>query len=232
MDFLTVLEQPLSEWSAHFGVILPIQWPEFILKARQPQRQVLEQLYRNRMALWVSTQPEINPKRPIVRPEQLESKENELYQALLKQGNLEEKIIKMHATAPRVSGRILDSLVTKYPRHVRAIYYIDTNQRYCGSHKPAEVRKSVDLGLAYKAQIRKYSKNCFDPFGRGHDLLHETKDGRCVLFSLCKFMFHCWAERNHVYSYLAEHYEEVTRVQREDQQRLRPKNKKKRLRVE
>ncbi len=60
---------------------------------------------------------------------------------------------------------------------------------WCGSREPPAYKKRVDLGQSYKAQVRKYSKNCFDPFGRGSDVLHRTKDGRYMTFSIRRLMF-------------------------------------------
>ena len=67
-----------------------------------------------------------------------------------------------------ISLRIFDFLCTKYIKNRNIIYYIEK----CGKKTP------FNLNVAYKAQLKAYSKLQFDPFKR-----HDRIDIQCPLSS-------------------------------------------------
>ena len=65
-----------------------------------------------------------------------------------------------------ISLRIFDYLCTKYIKNRNVIYYIDSNSK----------KIPFNLNVAYKAQLKAYSKLQFDPFKR-----HKRLDIDCEL---------------------------------------------------
>lgn len=67
-----------------------------------------------------------------------------------------------------ISLRIFDFLCTKYIKNKNVIYYIEKNGK----------KKAFNLSVAYKAQLKAYSKLQFDPFKR-----HDRIEIACALSS-------------------------------------------------
>ena len=190
--------------------------PAFVVKSP-----TLAQLYYDRVIEtgMLRRKPVVSKRRALVTPENLVGKEKKFYEALLKEHDIDAQIMRLNESK-NVSGRILDSLVTKFPKVSDVTYYVSNGTFY--QTKPDNVNCiEVNLADSYTSHIKDYSKSCFDPFGRGHDILHTTKSGQKIPFSLCRFMFHRWAEKYCVYQFLNLHFEEVALLQRKDQQRLR-----------
>ena len=74
----------------------------------------------------------------------------------------------------KISLRIFDFLCTKYIKTNNVIYYIEKNGR----------KIPFNLNVAYKAQLKAYSKLQFDPFKR-----HERIDIECNLSPNKKLFF-------------------------------------------
>jgi len=106
----------------------------------------------------------------------LENKNDLLLTSLLKfykkSNNM--KILHKHITkSATVSLRVFDFLCTKYVKNKNVIYYIEKH----GKKHP------FNLSVAYKAQLKAYSKLQFDPFKR-HNRIEinciHCKDGKLV----------------------------------------------------
>ena len=201
-----MLDLPENTWLAIFGV--GIEVPSFVRT-----NPALLKLFYSRVVKTglIVRKPVIKFRRPQVLPSELPKKERDLYEKLLLENDLDAQIESMQKCSRMISGRILDSLVTKFPSVHDSVYYI-ADGNYSSTH--TENAEQVDLGKSYKMSIKEHSKTCFDPFGRGHDVIHVTKTGRKIAFSLCKLMFHRWAEKKRVYDFLSDHYAQVVQLQR------------------
>ena len=195
--------------------------PEFVKNSPH-----LAQLYYNRVLEtgMIRRKITIGKRRVQLSPLEISEKEKQIYEDLLKDPTIDQQIGRLQSETRLVSGRILDSLVTKYPNVADTNYYLVDGK--FSALKPATGDfEQVDLCESYKSHIKKYTKACFDPFGRGHDILHVTKSGQVIPFSLRRFMFHRWAERYGVYDFLAHHFDEVASLQRKGQQQARMQKK-------
>lgn len=219
-DYLHIINQSQSEWSARFGPDLPILWPDFIVNLAPQQRNSLQELFQKVLVRWRTTKPVTYNKRRICLRSELTGREKELYEQW--HDRLDTELVQQRI--PEFSGRILDSVVTKFPKQHTALYYID--ERGYQKTRTSDRATEVNIALAYKEQVSLYSKSCFDPFGRGHDILHETSDGRWLLFSLCKFLFHRWAQSIHLYDFLRDNLAILAQMQRSDQMKQRQRGQK------
>lgn len=189
----------------------------------------------------------VGKRRPVKDVSQLTPKEQEVYQGLMRQvGHDEDRLLSLadlvqHGpkTAHHISGRVIDTLVTKYPRMNEVSYYLDFSESVggCGRYVPREQVSQLknrrhlhyfSICSSYRNQMRLNGKAFFDPFGRGTEVYHRLSDGSWMLMSLCKFSFFLWAQQHAVFEFLDQHYDEVTRVQRVDairaKQPLHPKS--------
>lgn len=180
-------------------------------------------------------------KKTIIRPSEMTAKQQKIYEELQRDAHFEENVIWMKTQtiasligAPaghRVSGRVVDSLMTKYPRAEDVHYYIDvtdrphtryvSRERFWRERDPARQYVLFNISSAYRSHMLLYAKTFFDPFGRGVEVLHRTANGQFLTFSMCKLIFYIWARQNHVFDFLKDKYENIARVQRDDQQRQR-----------
>jgi hypothetical protein len=181
-------------------------------------------------------------KKEVIRVSQMTLKQMDVYKELLKEKNLNQQIVwmKTHTLSSligaspthRVSGRVVDSLMTKYPRFCDVHYYIDVTHdhtRYIPRQEYDSFREAhpdhrlilFNISSEYRSHMNFYSKTFFDPFQRGVEVLHPVGDGQFVTFSMCQLKFFLWAKQNHVFDYLKDNYEDISRIQREDQQRQR-----------
>lgn len=123
----------------------------------------------------------------------------------------------------KISGRVIDTAMTKYSKTHSAFYYIDHSTRptkyvdasdfeeYSKNHPQHDVRLFC-LRSAYKLQMSRYTKTFFDMFGRGKLYTYKGKS-----FSLCRINYYMWAKENHVFEYLKRHYKTISQLQKEDQ---------------
>jgi hypothetical protein len=214
-EYQKLLSIPNNIWVGIFDDL-----PEFIRNSPPSIRSSLVDLYNSRIVETGMIQRKVNisKRRLQLLPSDVSPKERALYEQLLTEPDIDQQIACQ--TTKHVSGRILDSLVTKYTKVSNTVYYI-VNNTYTPMKPMVEPYITVDLCSSYKSHIKKYSKACFDPFGRGYDIIHTTKNNEKIPFSLCRFMFHRWAEKYFVYDFLADHFDDVASLQRKDQQRLR-----------
>ena len=87
-------------------------------------------------------------KKALVSPKDLNSREREVYRRIVSMGDhdLEEHLnwmdMALNGKTGKISGRMVDSLVTSYPSHASVYYYIDESTSPT-TYKPYKDRKSV-----------------------------------------------------------------------------------------
>jgi len=178
------------------------------------------------------------------RPERpLNARERDIVRQLAESPTLESEVAWMRSRslneligAPaeqRLSGRVIDALMTKYPRFHDVHYYVDVTDpdhtrfvpreqyaEYLGKNPQCRL-SLLNISSAYTTYMNSYSKSCFDPFGRGREVTVRLSSGGEVTFSLCRLMYFRWARKFHVFDYLRHNYDKIASVQREDQSRQR-----------
>jgi hypothetical protein len=185
----------------------------------------------------------------ILHLDSMTQKQKEIYNQLTSDPKFEETLTWMHTktlseligvpAGQRVSGRVIDSLMTKYPKHADVHYYIDITDTNNTRYVPRELfsKASQDktrkftlfnISSEYRTHMALYSKTFFDPFGRGLNVIHQTPSGEMTEFSMCKLRFYMWARRYHVFDFLKERYEDIARIQKDDQLRQRRNRQRKR----
>lgn len=183
-------------------------------------------------------------KKAVVRPEDMDARQYDVYCELLRVPNLIHHIVWMNTQSlskligadhirARMSGRVVDSLMTKFPRFSDVHYYIDVTDRehtvfvpraeyssYIETH-PSHRLELFNISSAYRSHMGMYSKTFFDPFQRGVEVMHPVGNKMYITFSMCRLKFFMWAKQHHVFDFLKSNYVDISRVQREDQYRQR-----------
>ena len=178
-------------------------------------------------------------KKKQVTIEQLPIRGAEVYKEILYQCS-EEDIIRIRNTIQThqatSSGRTIDTLVTRFHHSHSTSYYLDVTDGYPGTIvKTAKLpnRRIIlfDIGDAYIHKMGQYSKNYFDCFARGDEVLHQLKNGSIVSLSLCQFMFFYWAEAFRVLDFLQSEQNSVVSLRKKNQQlKTQSKNQNKKIR--
>lgn len=243
VDLFSTMQLSPDDWESMFN--LPNQ------SARNDWTPETEDLYHTCVEEMGPVQLVVIPKKHIVTPEHgMSSRQRAIYEQLKQDPRLDDDILWMKRNTlgslmgiganRKVSGRIVDALMTKYPRFENVHYYIDVTDPKKTVYVPREQYETYtnanpgrelalfNISSEYRTQMNIYSKTFFDPFSRGVEVLHKLKDGTFVTFSICKLMFYRWSRDYHVFDFLRANYERITRVQREDQQRQRRYRKRKR----
>jgi len=121
----------------------------------------------------------------------------------------------------RVSGRTIDTLVTRFQMYRNVRYYIEIDKTG-GRHivaTPTDMSNVIlfDISNSYDQKMRMCSKTYFDCFGRGDEVEHQLASGGVVNISLCQFNFFIWAEEFCVFDYLAQELDTIINVKRQTQ---------------
>ena len=121
------------------------------------------------------------------------------------------------------SGRTIDTLVTRFHLSNNCSYYLDITDGYpcqiVDTHQiPGRVVILFDVGDAYMHKMNQYSKNYFDCFARGDEVLHPLKNGQVIPISLCQFMFFYWADAFKVLEFLSLQHDTVVTMRKKNQQ--------------
>ena len=103
-----------------------------------------------------------------------------------------------------VSLRLLDWLSTNYSKSHKISYPIG--------------EKNFDMYLSYKAQLKGYSKNYFDPFQR-KTRINFILNGSQVETTIGQLNFFKWAIQNKVIEYAHEHTFDIHKNMSESQER-------------
>lgn len=161
----------------------------------------------------------------------LTQREQQVYDQVTSRPNFEQCLKELQTTFTqlfphrgcKISGRVIDTAMTKFPKTQSAFYYIDYSTKpttfvdaedfaaYTEAHKNHDVRLFC-LQSAYKLQMSRYTKTFFDMFGRGK--LYTYKG---TTFSLCRINYYMWAKEHHVFEYLKRHYKTISQLQKQDQ---------------
>jgi len=134
----------------------------------------------------------------------------------------------------KVSGRTIDTLVTRFPKYHNVFYYLDVSDKKDTKIVPyseADGRQIIlfDIGSSYRSKMHQYSKTYFDCFGRGDEVKHILSTGEAVHISLCQFTFYIWASRFRVFEFLQDEFESIIVVRQQSQKNTyKPKRKKRR----
>jgi hypothetical protein len=114
----------------------------------------------------------------------------------------------------KISGRTIDTLVTRYPMFLNASYYLDISD----PNAPVIVDAPLfNIGNAYRQKMHQYSKTYFDCFGRGIEVEHMLSSGESIRISLCQFTFFIWATRFGVFQFLDAQYTEIVKMRKQAQ---------------
>lgn len=136
--------------------------------------------------------------------------------------------------AKKISGRTIDTLVTRFPRTHDVTYYLnieDPNNIHIIS-KPLELNKNIvlfDIGNSYRQKMKQHSKEFFDCFGRGDEVEYKLSSGESIGISICQFTFFRWADKFKVFEFLETQYDKIVQVRQQSQKNnYQPKRKRKR----
>lgn len=100
----------------------------------------------------------------------------------------------------KVSLRLLDWLITNYAKKNDIIYGIQKGDSY----------RQFMVYSNYRAQLKAYSKNLFDPFCRHERIKFKYGDDKIIRTTIGQLNFFKWCIENLVLDYADDHYEEVT----------------------
>lgn len=245
MDFLDIVEKSDNEWAEQFkiNINLPCKHntniPQWIL-----ENESILQLYQSTLTEYnIGSEVIVMLKKIIVDANDMSYKQREIYNSLILEDNLEADIHWMNTQsindligAPdgqRVSGRVVDSLMTKYPKFSDVHYYIDVTNaddtiyierddyvKYMDENPSAKLLL-FNISSAYRSYMNLYSKTFFDPFSRGVEVIYKLSNGEYVTFSMCKLIFYRWCRKYHVFDFLKKNYANILHIQKEDQRRQR-----------
>ena len=119
----------------------------------------------------------------------------------------------------KISGRTIDTLVTRFPKYHNVCYYIDaTDPDHTFivaddvKHDPARNIILFNIGASYRKKMQQYSKTFFDCFARGKEVAHQLQSGKTINISLCQFMFFIWATKFKVFEFLADRLDDIVSV--------------------
>jgi hypothetical protein len=164
-------------------------------------------------------------KKKTIRVEELNIRETEVYKEILNLCPTDERVLAIHnliqSHRARWSGRTLDALVTRFPRHHNTSYWLDTT-----AGQPAKLVTTdetsgrtcmlFDIADSYRHKMFQYSKTYFDCFARGPAVLHQLGDGQVISVSLCQFMFFIWADVYRVFEFLESEHANVLSVKKKN----------------
>lgn len=100
----------------------------------------------------------------------------------------------------KVSLRLLDWLITNYAKKNDIIYSIQ---------KGDSIRQFI-IYSNYRAQLKAYSKNLFDPFCRHERINFSYGDNQVLRTTIGQLNFFKWCIENLVLDYAESHYDEIT----------------------
>ena len=125
----------------------------------------------------------------------------------------------------RVSGRTIDTLVTRFQKFRNVQYYIDVrdpNHRHICDEVPSDMNGIIlfDISHSYDQKMIRCTKAYFDCFGRGCEIEHVLHSGEIIIMSLCKFNFFIWADEFCVFDYMEKEMDTIVQVKRQTQMHI------------
>lgn len=154
----------------------------------------------------------------------------EIYKEILQMCGTEKELLRIKSliddgpeVMKKISGRTIDTLVTRFPRYHNVCYYLDVtdpkNTFIVDSERGGPGKRVVlfDIGGSYRQKMHQYSKMYFDCFGRGDEVDHRLESGQVLKLSLCQYTFFVWADRFKVFDFLEQEYSKIVLVRQQSQ---------------
>jgi hypothetical protein len=185
-----------------------------------------------------STEIDVKYTKPAIDGSMLSDKASFAYNEILRYCNTDKKLLSIldlianGPTSMKISGRIIDTLVTRFSRYENVCYYLDVTDPVNSeivTEASIEGRNIIlfDVSASYRKQMQIYSKMYFDCFSRGIRVKHTLGDGSIRTFSICKVNFFIWASRFKVFDFLEKRIDKIIEVRRRSQKQVyKPKRKK------
>jgi hypothetical protein len=187
----------------------------------------------------------VNFAKKVLQPKDLKIRAGEIYKEILQMCSTDGELLRIKnlidngpELAKKVSGRTIDTLVTRFPRYNNVCYHLDvTNPKKPSIIQekditPDKVITLFDIGSSYRHKMHQYSKTYFDCFGRGDEVEHTLTCGTKIRISICQFTFFIWADRFKVFEFLDQEYLKIVVVRQHSQKNTyKPKRKRKRKHV-
>ena len=95
----------------------------------------------------------------------------------------------------KISIRLLDWFITNYAKYKR-IYYLINN-------------KTFNVHMDYKAQLKGYKKNLFDPFCRKKRIPFYYSEDKYIVTTIGQLNFFRWAITNKIIDYVFEYFDTI-----------------------
>lgn len=86
---------------------------------------------------------------------------------------------------------------------------------------------SFDIHSSYKAQLSSYSKNYFDPFGRGDNFVFKYKSREPITTTLCQLNFFKWVFENNILKMIEDNHKNLCKIMKEDNKKSKNNKQKK-----
>lgn len=130
--------------------------------------------------------------------------------------------------------KILPILVGESKISIRVIEWFVTN--YCKKNNIAFIRKDknnketyFNVYLNYKAQLKSYNKDLFDPFCRGDELINfPIRDNKYILTNIPQLNFFKWALEYDILTFIENNLEDIYKDMTENNSKAKKKTDNKR----
>jgi hypothetical protein len=135
---------------------------------------------------------------------------------------------------PEKMDRILPILVGESKISIRVIEWFVTN--YCKKNNIAFIRKEknnkelyFNVYLNYKAQLKSYNKDLFDPFCRGEELINfPIKDSKYIVTNIPQLNFFKWALEFDILDFIETNLDDIYKDMTENNSKAKKKTDSKR----
>jgi hypothetical protein len=135
---------------------------------------------------------------------------------------------------PEKMDRILPILVGESKISIRVIEWFVTN--YCKKNNIAFIRKEknnkelyFNVYLNYKAQLKSYNKDLFDPFCRGDELINfPLKDSKYIVTNIPQLNFFKWALEFDILDFIETNLDDIYKDMTENNSKAKKKTDSKR----
>lgn len=181
----------------------------------------------------------VNFHKRVLKKTELNIRAGEIYKEILYICDSDDELLRIKSlidTGPKISkkisGRTIDTLVTRFPRYSNVCYYLDVtdkkNTKIVDVPQPNRKVILFDIGSSYRHKMHQYSKTFFDCFGRGDIVEHILGSGTILHISLCQFTFFIWATQFKIFEFMEKEYERIVLVRQYSQKNTyTPKRKRK-----
>jgi hypothetical protein len=228
---MSIAMKPTRDWASLMPALPagPVKAAPPSANEQQMEHQVsaLPRARRDVCALWLHHLRRMAPthrlhvRKTPLRPEALDDRGRDAYKRILRDcvddAGLRE--IKRLSETAQISGRTVDTLVTRFPKYRNVCYYLDVTdprQPRIVDTDHIEGRHVIlfDIGESYRKRMQQMSKMYFDCFRRGVEVEHVLQNGETLVISLCQYMFMIWARQFCVYDFLKREIDTVVKVRK------------------